>query len=43
MMIYAPQDEEQLDTVIEIIKAAAGWISGKKFPENRMPSTTLKA
>jgi hypothetical protein len=43
MMIYAPQDEEGLAIIIEIIKAAAGWISVNEVPENKAPSTTLKA
>jgi hypothetical protein len=43
MMIYSPQDDEGLDIIIEIIKAAAGWISVEESPENRATSTTLKA
>ena len=30
-MIYAPQSKEEVQTVMEIIKAGVGWISGEKF------------
>lgn len=31
VMIYAPRTREEVDTVMEIIKAGIGWISGEQF------------
>lgn len=33
-MIYAPRDEEELDTVVEIVEAAVWWVSGVRVPKN---------
>jgi uncharacterized spore protein YtfJ len=30
-MIYAPRSKDEVDTVMQIIKAGVGWISGEKF------------
>jgi len=30
-MIYAPRSKEEVEVVMEIIKAGVGWISGEKF------------
>ena len=30
-MIYAPQTKDEVAIVMEIIKAASGWISGDRF------------
>jgi hypothetical protein len=35
-MIYAPRSKEELKTVMKIINASIGWISGEKF--NSKPS-----
>lgn len=29
VMVYAPRDEEEVAVVLEIVRAAVGWISGK--------------
>lgn len=34
VMIYAPRSNEEVDTVMEIIKAGVGWISGEAFNLN---------
>lgn len=31
-MIYAPRDEDELDVVMQIIRAAVGWVSGQRLP-----------
>ena len=33
-MIYAPRSKLEVDTVMEIIKAGVGWISGEAFSED---------
>ncbi|KAA8908141.1 hypothetical protein FN846DRAFT_946113 [Sphaerosporella brunnea] len=35
VMVYAPRSKEEVDTVMEIIKAGVGWISGEKFEEHQ--------
>jgi hypothetical protein len=30
-MVYAPRSKDEVDTVMQIIKAGVGWISGEKF------------
>ncbi|KAF8539127.1 hypothetical protein BDD12DRAFT_738370 [Trichophaea hybrida] len=34
VMIYAPRSKEEVETVMEIIKASVGWISGETFVPN---------
>lgn len=34
VMIYAPRDEGELNTVIEIVEAAVWWVSGVRVPKN---------
>lgn len=29
VMVYAPKDEGELGVVLEIVRAAVGWVSGK--------------
>jgi hypothetical protein len=41
MMIYAPRDEEELNTAIEIVRAAAWWIGGKELKKKRVLGTIV--
>ena len=34
VMVYAPRSKEEVEVVMEIIKAGVGWISGEKFVHN---------
>lgn len=34
VMIYAPRDEEEVAAVLEIVRAAVGWVSGKGLKAN---------
>lgn len=42
VMVYAPQTEEDLKTLKEIILAAAWWVSGKDFKEMNDSTATSK-
>jgi hypothetical protein len=30
-MVYAPRTDAEVDTIEEIVKAAAGWVAGIQF------------
>lgn len=34
VLIYAPRDEKELSCVMEIVRAAAWWVSGTELPRD---------
>ena len=41
VMVYAPRTKEEVETVMEIIKAGIGWISGERFVPGAPEEPTL--